>query len=95
MPTTYHRAYAEADRLAAMAQGAKFRMLLLLDDPSLRELADDAIRHARAVYSAADKAEVETQDMAFEAHMSRFVTTAAQLLRGQYGEPHEPSTPRL
>jgi hypothetical protein len=32
-PTDYHRAYAEADRLAAMARGAKFRMLLLIDDP--------------------------------------------------------------
>jgi hypothetical protein len=79
--TDYHRAYADADRLGAVAESAKFRMLLLLDDPSLRELADSALRRAHSVYSARDKAEVEEQDAAFEAHMSLFVTTAAQLLR--------------
>ncbi len=36
----YRRAYAESDRLGAVAEGAKFRMLLVLDDPGLREPAD-------------------------------------------------------
>ena len=52
----YRAAHAEADRLGAVALGAKFRMLLLLDDPGLRELADDAFRQVDAILSAADKA---------------------------------------
>ena len=77
----YRRAYAESDRLGAVAEGAKFRMLLVLDDPGLRELADGAFRQIGALHSVADKADVEALDVKFEAHMSAFVTTAAQLLR--------------
>lgn len=76
----YRAAHAEADRLGAVALGAKFRMLLLLDDPDLRELADDAFRQVDAILSAADKAEVEVLDAKFESHMSVFVATAANLL---------------
>ena len=77
----YRRAYAESDRLGAVAEGAKFRMLLVLDDPGLRELADSAFREIDALHSAVDKADVEALDVRFEAHMAAFVTTAAQLLR--------------
>jgi hypothetical protein len=76
----YRTAYAESDRLGAVALGAKFRMLLVLDDSGLRELADDAFSQIDAVHSAADKAELEALDAKFEAHMSAFVTTAAKLL---------------
>jgi hypothetical protein len=76
----YYTAQAESDRLGAVALGAKFRMLLVLDDPGLRELAEVAFKQIDAVFSAADKAEVEALDVKFEAHMSVFMTTAAQLL---------------
>ena len=76
----YYAAQAEADRLGAVALGAKFRMLLVFDDPGLRELADDAFRQVDAIESAADKAEVEALDARFEAHMSMFMATAAKLL---------------
>ncbi len=66
--------------LGAVALGAKFRMLLLLDYLDLRELADDAFRQVDAILSAADKAEVEALDAKFESHMSVFVATAANLL---------------
>jgi hypothetical protein len=54
----YRAAYAESDRLGAVALGAKFRMLRLLDDPGLRELADAAFRQIDDLRAAADKAEV-------------------------------------
>jgi hypothetical protein len=77
--------YAEVDRLGAVALGAKFRMLLVLDDPGLRELADDVFRRIDAIQYAADKAELETLRAKFEAHISAFVATAAKLLGvGQY-----------
>jgi hypothetical protein len=76
----YHTAYAEADRLGAVAETAKFRMLLIIDDPELRELADAALRQVGAVMPARDKAEVEKLDAEFEAHMAVFVATAARLL---------------
>lgn len=76
----YRAAYTESDRLGAVALAAKFRMLLVLDDPVLRELADDAFRQIDAVRSVTDKAEVEALDARFEAHMSVFVATAAKLL---------------
>jgi hypothetical protein len=76
----YYTAQAEADRLGAAALGAKFRMLLVLDDPGLRGLADEAFRQLDAIDSAVDKAAVEALDMDFEAHMSTFVATAAKFL---------------
>ena len=76
----YREAQAESDRVGAAALGAKFRMLLLLDDPGLRELADDAFRQVYALHSAANKAEVEALDARFEVHMSAFMATAAKLL---------------
>jgi hypothetical protein len=76
----YRAAYAEADRLGAVALGAKFRMPLLLDDPGLRELADVAFGQIDDLRSATDKAEVEALDVKFESHMSTFVATSAQLL---------------
>jgi hypothetical protein len=76
----YHMAYAEADRLGAVADTAKFRMLLVIDDPELRELADAALRQVGAVMAARDKAEVEKLDAEFEAHTAVFVATAARLL---------------
>jgi hypothetical protein len=76
----YHAAQAEADRLGAVALGAKFRLLLLLDDRGLHELADDAFRQIGLLPSAGDKAELEALDARFEAHMASFTTTAASLL---------------
>jgi hypothetical protein len=79
--TDYRMAYTEADRLGAAAEAAMFQMLLVLDDPDLRELADGAFKQVGAVHSAEDKADVEILDVEFEAHMSKFVTKAGQLLR--------------
>lgn len=76
----YYAAQAEADRLGAVALGAKFRMLLLLDDLDLRELADEAFRQIDAIGGAVDKAALEALDLDFEAHISAFVATAAKLL---------------
>ena len=76
----YRAAYTESDRLGAIALGAMFRMLLLLDDPGLREQADVAFKQIDDLRSAADKAEVKALDAKFETHMSSFVTTAAHLL---------------
>ena len=76
----YHIAFAEADRLGAVAESAKFRMSLVIDDPALPELADAAFRHVSAMLPVRDKAEVEKLDAEFAAHMDVFVATAARLL---------------
>lgn len=73
-------AYAEVDRFGAVALSAKFRMLLVLDDPGLRELAEDVFRQIDAIQSVVDKAELETLRAKFEVHMSVFVATVANLL---------------
>ncbi len=77
----YYSAHADADRLGAVAHSAKFRMLLLIDDRGLRELADGAFEEIDVIMPAADKAAVEVLDVKFEAHMSAFMAAAAQLLR--------------
>ena len=76
----YFTAQSEADRLGAAALGAKFRLLLLLNDPALRELIDDAFEQIDVLLTAASKTELEKLDSKFEAHMSRFVVVAASLL---------------
>jgi hypothetical protein len=76
----YYAAQAEADRLGAVALSAKFRLLLLLDNRGLHELADDAFKQISLLLSAGDKADLEVLDARFEAHMATFVTTAASLL---------------
>jgi hypothetical protein len=78
--TEYQTAYAESDRLGAVAQAAKFRMLLVIDDPGLRELADVAIGHVDGLFSAVDTADLKAREAALEAHLSAFVTRAAGLL---------------
>jgi len=49
----------EADRLAAAAEGAYVRMLLLTDDADLRRLADAVFAQIALLRAAADKAELE------------------------------------
>lgn len=61
-------------------QSLKFRMLLVIDDPELHELADATLRYLGAVLPARDKAEVEKLDSEFAAHMTVFVATAVRLL---------------
>src|ERR1700749_4389887 len=45
----YRLAYAEADRLGAVAESAKFRMLLVIDDSGLQALAEAVSRHIGTV----------------------------------------------
>jgi hypothetical protein len=77
----YHTAYAEADRLGAVAETAKFRMLLIIDDAELSQLADAAGGRVGAVIAAREKTEIEKLDAEFEAHMAMFLGAAARLLR--------------
>lgn len=79
--TDYHLAYAEADRLGAVAESAKFRMLLVIDDSGLHSLAEAVSRHIGTVQHAQDKDEVEKLDTEFAAHLAAFVSAAARLLK--------------
>jgi hypothetical protein len=77
----YRLAWADSDRLGAVAESAKFRMLLVIDDSGVRALAEAVSRHIGAVQHARDKAEVEKLDTEFAAHLSAFVAAAARLLK--------------
>ncbi|MGK5556743.1 hypothetical protein ACSNOI_34555 [Actinomadura kijaniata] len=77
----HHAALAEADLLGAVAESARFRMLLVTDDPELRERAEVVLGHMGSLRDAADRAELQDREARFEADVSAFIAAAARLLR--------------
>lgn len=77
----YQKALAEADRLGAAAESARFRLLLLMDDPVVRRLAEAVLRHMTAIGTADTRTELEEREVEFEADLSAFVGAAAEVLR--------------
>jgi hypothetical protein len=71
----------DADRLGAAAEAARFRMLIVLDDPSLAELADNALASISAIGEAAERDALVPAEEQFAATMNSFVTAAARILR--------------
>ncbi|MEU5884236.1 hypothetical protein [Spirillospora sp. NPDC047279] len=76
----HYDALADADRLGAAAEAAKFRMLLVVDHAELRAQADAAFAYMRPLRRASDPEELKAREADFEAHMTTFIATAARLL---------------
>jgi hypothetical protein len=74
-------AWVEADRLGAAVEAARFRVLLVLDDPSLAELADKASASITPLGQVAERGDLRPAEEAFAAAVKSFVTTAARTLR--------------
>ena len=74
-------AWVEADRLGAAAEATRFRVLMLLDDPSLGQLADDAHALIAPLGQVDERDGLRTAEEEFAAAVTVFVAAAAQNLR--------------
>ena len=74
-------AWVEADRLGAAAEAARFRVLMVLDDPSLAELADDAHAAIAPLGQVDEREDLRTAEEAFGAAVRAFIAAAARTLR--------------
>jgi hypothetical protein len=74
-------AWVEADRLGAAAEAARFRVLLVVDDPALAELAEAAHGSVGALGEAGGRDDLRTAEDAFAAAVAAFVGGAARSLR--------------
>ncbi len=77
-PAALNQALAEADRLGAVAETARFRLRLVSGQPE--PLADAAFAHMDVLRGAADHGELKTREAEFEAAVSAFITAAAERL---------------
>ncbi|MER7579281.1 hypothetical protein [Kitasatospora sp. NPDC097691] len=77
-PVGLDAALAEADRLGALAETARFRLQLVSGRPE--PLADAAFASAGAVRDAAGAAELKDREVEFEAAVSAFIASAAERL---------------
>ena len=77
-PAARHEAFAESDRFGAAAESAWFRMLLVIEDAEVRELADTAFKGVGRIGEAADQAELKVREREFEAAVLEFVAAAGQ-----------------
>lgn len=73
-----NHALAEADRLGALAETARFRLQLVSGRPE--PLANAAFAHMEALRGAADHVELKIREAEFEAAVSAFITAAAERL---------------
>ncbi|MEU9040173.1 hypothetical protein AB0D63_00595 [Kitasatospora sp. NPDC048343] len=69
---------AEADRLGALAETARFRLRLVSGRPE--PLADAAFACVGALREAADRVELKDQEAEFEAAVAAFIAAAAERL---------------
>jgi hypothetical protein len=74
--TALESALAEADRLGAVAETARFRLRLLSGRPE--PLADSAFARAGALRDAADVDELKTGEAEFDAAVTVFIADAAE-----------------
>ncbi|MEV4893224.1 hypothetical protein AB0K48_27955 [Nonomuraea sp. NPDC055795] len=75
-PAERDQARAEADRLGALAEAARFRLHLMSGRPDSH--ADAAFAHMDGLRDAADQAELKIREAEFEAAVSAFITAAAE-----------------
>ena len=71
---------AEADRLAAVARIARFRVQMVSGDPELVALADTAYSAAAALLRGSDRAEMRSLESQFEQAVEIFIQTASERL---------------
>lgn len=77
-PGEHRLALAEADRLGAFAEAARFRLLLVSGRPE--PLAGAAFAHMDTLGSAAGLAELKAAEADFEAAVSAFILDASERL---------------
>lgn len=73
-----HKALAESDRFGAAAESTWFRMLLVIDDAEVRELADIAFKGVGRIGEASDRAELKVREREFETAVLVFITAAGR-----------------
>lgn len=74
------RAWVEADRLGAAAEAARFRMLILLDEPSLVELADAAFASIDDIKEAAEREDLIPVEERFAQAVRTYIAAASRAL---------------
>lgn len=75
----WRAAMTEADRTGAAAEGARIRVLLLIEDADLRRAADAVFAHIGVLRASADKPELETREADFAAARDGFVAAARRV----------------
>lgn len=71
---------AEADRLSASTQIARFRVQLVSGDPELMALADEAFKASGALLRGPDRAEMRALEARFEQTLKTFIQSASERL---------------
>jgi hypothetical protein len=77
---TAKAAGAEADRLSASTQIARFRVQLVSGDPELMALADEAFNASAALLRGPDRAEMRALEARFEQTLKTFIQSASERL---------------
>ncbi|MFD8752724.1 hypothetical protein ACFV0O_17335 [Kitasatospora sp. NPDC059577] len=77
-PAALDAALAEADRLGALAETARFRLLLVSGRPE--PLADAAFACVGALHEAADRSDLRDREAEFETAVAAFIAAAADRL---------------
>jgi hypothetical protein len=74
-------AWVEADRLGAAAEAARFRMLIVLDDSSLAQLADRAFESIDAIGEAVERNDLIPAEEQFAEAVRMFIAAGSHALR--------------
>lgn len=77
-PDEHRVALSEADRLGALAEAARFRLLLVSGRPE--PLADAAFAHIATLGDATDEGDLKAAEADFEAAVSAFILDASKRL---------------
>ena len=80
-PEERRDAWVDADRLGAAAEAARFRMLLVLDDPTLVGLADRAFSSLEDIKAVVDRDDLVDAERRFSEVVTSFVAAASRVLR--------------
>lgn len=75
----WQAAMTDADRMGAIVEGTQIRMLLLIDDDSVRRAADELSSYISVLRTAEDKTGLETREAEFARRMLAFITAARRL----------------
>jgi hypothetical protein len=74
-------AWIEADRFGAAAEAARFNMLLLLPEPTVERLANDAFDSIEGIGNAKERADLIPAEQRFSDAVKSFIESAAVTLR--------------
>ena len=80
-PEEKRAAWVEADRLGAAAEAARFRMLILLDEPSLVALADVAFASLDDIKEVPERGDLVAVEERFAQAVQTYIAAASRVLR--------------